>query len=56
MPRVKEIEEETPSTNVGGSRGVPAHNDGGNGTMTSTPTGCKANQLASGLKVLKLEQ
>jgi hypothetical protein len=52
MHRVKEIEE----TNEGGSRQAPPPCGGGNGLKPSTPTGSKANQLASELKVLKLEE
>jgi hypothetical protein len=56
MPRVEEIEEGDPSTNAGGSGEVPPPSGGGNGMKPSTPTKSKANQLASELKVLKLEQ
>jgi hypothetical protein len=43
-------------TNEGGSGQVTPPSGGGNGTKPSTPTGSKADQLASVLKVLKLEQ
>jgi hypothetical protein len=56
MPRVEEIEEETPSTNEGGTGQAPPPSDGGNGSKPSTPTGSKANQLTSELKVLKLHE
>jgi hypothetical protein len=45
MSREVEIEEELPSGNVGG-----------NGWKPSSPTGSKSDQLASELKVLKLQQ
>jgi hypothetical protein len=54
MPRVKEIERETPLTNEGGSGQVPPPS-GGNGLKPSTPTGSKVDQLTSELKVLKLQ-
>jgi hypothetical protein len=56
MPRVKEIEEGDPSTNVGGSGEVPPPSGGGNSTKPSTPTRSKDSQLASELKVLNHEQ
>jgi hypothetical protein len=52
---VKEIEDLIPSTNEGGSGQVPPPS-GENGSKPSTPTGSKADQLASELKVLKLER
>jgi hypothetical protein len=55
MPRVEEIEGVIPSTDEGGSEQVPP-SSGGNGLKPSTPTGSKADQLASELRVLKLEQ
>jgi hypothetical protein len=51
---VKEIEDVIPSINEGGSGQVPPPS-GGNGSKPSTPMGSKADQLASKLKVLKLE-
>jgi hypothetical protein len=56
MPRVEEIEEGDPSRNAGGSGEVPPPSSGGNDIKPSTPTGSKADQLTSELKVLKLEQ
>jgi hypothetical protein len=56
MHRVKEIQEDIPSTNEGRSGQAPPPSGGGNGTKPSIPTGSKADQLASELKVLKLEQ
>jgi hypothetical protein len=56
MPRVKEIEEGTPLTNEGGVREAPPPSGGGNGSKLSTPTGSKADQLTSELKVLKLQE
>jgi hypothetical protein len=55
MSRVKEIKVVNPSTNVGGSGQAPPPSGGGNRMKPSTPTGSKADQLASELKVLKLE-
>jgi hypothetical protein len=55
MPRVKEIEEGDPSTNADRSREVPPPKGDGNGMNPSTSKGSKADQLASELKVLKLE-
>jgi hypothetical protein len=43
-------------TNVGGSGEVPPLKGDGNGSKPSTPKGSKADQFASELKVLKLEQ
>jgi hypothetical protein len=45
MSREIEIEEE-----------IPSGSGGGNGMKPSTPTGSKADQLDSELKVLKVEQ
>jgi hypothetical protein len=55
MSRVKEIKVVNPSTNVGGSGQAPPPSGGGNRMKPSTPTGSKADQLTSELKVLKLE-
>jgi hypothetical protein len=56
MPRAEEIEEGTPSTNEGGTEQTPPPSGGGNGSKPSTPIGSKADQLASKLKVLKLQE
>jgi hypothetical protein len=56
MPRVKEIVEGDTSMNAGGSGEVLPLKRDENGMRPTTPKGYKADQLASELKVLKLEQ
>jgi hypothetical protein len=56
VPRVEEIEEETPWTNEGGTGQASPPSGSRNGSKPSTPTGSKADQLASKLKVLKLQE
>jgi hypothetical protein len=55
MPRVDEVGEGIPLTNEGDSGTLPPLGDG-NGSKPTSPSGSKANQLGSELKVLKLER